>query len=519
MLTAAFLIGIYSYLLLLLGLFGWLAFLPVFITSLLFGALFLSLIFKQRSGIILLFRSATTSLEKALIAVFIALGAVNLTGALGPELAFDALWYHLTIPKLFVERQTVYFITDPLFYYSLMPKLTEMLYAVSLILWDERGAKLIHFGFGLLTVIATYKLSRLYLQRKYSLLVALIFYANPVVSWLSITAYSDLSRAFFETLSLYYFLIYSKKKLLKPLILSSLMLGFAICTKLISLGTIPIFLFLILLLEKAKKNLALRRALLYLTLNVSVALPWFVIAFFHTGNPFYPLFSHLGLRGSYELFFPTTFIKVLIDTFLFAPDPILPFYLIVLPIAIIKVKSLIKKYKLILIYSVASYLVWYFTSQSGGSRFLTSYLPAYTLLCVLALFQLRNKFIQNVTFVIIIALALITLLYRGIANFKYLPFILGFESKETFLMKELNFSFGDFYDEGGKIKKIVKNDAVLLINMHNLYYVDFPFVLSEKDKRWSGKYILIQDGVLPDKFKKAKAIYTNARTKATLYKL
>ncbi len=28
---------------------------------------------------------------------------INLIGALGPELGFDALWYHLTIPKIYFE--------------------------------------------------------------------------------------------------------------------------------------------------------------------------------------------------------------------------------------------------------------------------------------------------------------------------------------------------------------------------------------------------------------------------------
>ena len=61
------------------------------------------------------------------ILIFI-LCLVNLVGALGPETAFDALWYHITLPKIYLQHKELLFIPGGLLYYSAMPQLGEMLY-------------------------------------------------------------------------------------------------------------------------------------------------------------------------------------------------------------------------------------------------------------------------------------------------------------------------------------------------------------------------------------------------------
>ena len=85
-------------------------------------------------------------------------------------------------------------------------------------------------------------------------------------------------------------------------------------------------------------------------------------------------------------------------------------------------------------------------------------------------------------------------------------------------MKHLNFDFGDFFDENSDISNIVGNNTVLLVNMHNLFYVDFPFTLAEWGSS-SFKYVLVQQAILPSQYKKATQIYKNDMTHVTLYKL
>ena len=122
---------------------------------------------------------------------------------------------------------------------------------------------------------------------------------------------------------------------------------------------------------------------------------------------------------------------------------------------------------------------------------------------------------------LIIFSALITMFYRSVANAKYIPVILGRETKEKFLTDHLNFSFGDFYDTDGYFQKnITLNNTVLLYGFHNLYYVDFPFI----DSSWVKKgdrfdYIAVQNGEIPKRFSYWNLVYYNPKTNVRLYSL
>lgn len=519
MLTIGVIIGIYSYLIFLLGVAGWIYIVPVILLTVITMLVFAFYILKKRSYFFAITRQQFSLYEKILFVVFVSALLINLVGVLGPELAFDALWYHLPIPKLFIENHSIYFIKDSLFYYSLMPKLTEMLYIPSLLMWSEQGAKLTHFVFGVFTTIVVFRILRLFLSRSFSLLGALIFYSSPVVSWLSITAYSDLSRSFYETLALYYFLLFTKKNQSKNLLWSAIMMGFAICTKVVSIGTIPVYVLMILLCSKLSMVKRITFSGMYVLTAILLAAPWLAYSYFHTGNPFYPLFTHLTLRNfTPDLLSPVTLIKTLIETLLFAPDPLHPFYVMCIPFIFLALGFLFKKNKLILVYTVTSFLVWYFTTQSGGTRFLTSYLPVYTAIGLVAIQQVKDKFVEKLTLLVIFVICVVSISYRGVANMRYVPFLFGFESKQEFLLNQLNFSFGDFYDEDQKIKEIVGGSRVLLVNMHNLFYVDFEFTLDRGDPA-GYEYVLVQRASLPEKFKKASKVYENDKTGVILYKL
>jgi len=123
---------------------------------------------------------------------------------------------------------------------------------------------------------------------------------------------------------------------------------------------------------------------------------------------------------------------------------------------------------------------------------------------------------------LVIVIAMITIAYRGLANAKYLPVILGKETEQHFLMTNLNFNFGDFYDEDGVIKKIVEDTPVLIMGGHNLFYADFRFVhettLKSAEEAHQFPYILTLDTELPDQFSTYRLVYENLTTKAKLFK-
>ena len=487
-----------------MGIFGQLNYLNIFSISLIALFLFVRLIIKKFPSNKKIASFIKDKQNFAVLICLLSFSVVNLVGALGPETAFDATWYHLTIPKLFAEKGSVYFIEGNLFYYSLMPKLTEMLYLSSLVLSNEILAKLIHFLFGILTTIVTYKISRLYLNKIYSLLAALIFYSNLVVAWLSITAFADLSRAFYESLSLLSFLIYAKNRKLVYLILGSILFGFALSTKLLALLSVPIFVLLILLI-----------------ISFVTASPWYIFSYIHTKNPIFPVFSKLQAENfDLSLFNPGLFATNLAKFFIISSDPVSPIYLIMLPLLLMGLRNTFRKYRELSLYVAFSLSVLAVTPHSGGGRFIVQFLPAYSVLVSLLIFNLKAEVVKKLIIFTVLFIFLLNVSYRVLANAKYIDVIFGNTTKEKFLMENLNFSFGDFYDEGGNIKKIVGDNLVLVMGIHNLYYIDFNYTLDEWNNRNSDViFILIQGGVLPNNYRHSVFVYENKKTDVKLYRI
>jgi hypothetical protein len=84
------------------------------------------------------------------------------------------------------------------------------------------------------------------------------------------------------------------------------------------------------------------------------------------------------------------------------------------------------------------------------------------------------------------------------------------------LCQNLKFHFGDFYDCDGYFKKNIRpTDKVLIYDIHNLYYVNFPF----DHESWAGPrenytHILVGgDGPVFD----LPLIYQNPLTGVKLY--
>lgn len=390
MFTLAIIVGIYSYILMGLGLAGWLYPQAVFLVTLVFFGtsplLFPSPKFSQARG----FAVGEGTKRRGIIwwglfSLIVVQALVNLEGAMGPERGFDALWYHLPIPKIWLEAHRIFFMGGNL-YYSAMPKLIDMLYV-----WGEMPAKITHLVFGLLSLAMTYKLARKWLDEKWALLAAVIFYSNLVVGWQSITAYIDLGRTFFEVLAFY---LLVEKRIYK----SAIVLGLAMATKTIALGSLGI-LGILIWLERTR-SLLVR----YVLIAALVAAPWYVFALVNTGNPVYPIFS------GYKLEWDWTF------NLLRLADPINPIYVIILPFVTWSFGHLWKKYKLLLGYCGLSFIVWYLTPRTGGGRFLLPYLPVWSVLAAVVTKQTRDKATKRFLIAIIVVLAGVSIGYRGVAN-------------------------------------------------------------------------------------------------------
>ena len=523
MFEVAILIGLYSYVIFFLGFFGLLYKQNVALITLLYILIITFFYYKKIN--LRLNLSSLDKISKIIIALLSFQILINLVGVLGPEISFDSLWYHLTLPKLYLLNHSIFHIPGILLYYSDMPKLTEMLYISALSVGNETLAKLIHFSFSILILFAIYKISIKYVSKNFALLAVLIFYSNLVVGWESITAYVDLSRTFFELLAFWGFLKWLETKNIKWILVLGLMMGFAISAKLVSIESIAIYLllFIISYFVKYKNKVEIIKMFgLFFSVSVVTALPWFMFSYIQTGNPIYPYFS-LPVDSGNFLTFPNL-LNLLKDAYVFflnLNDPISPVYLIFLPIILITYKRFTSKEKFFSFYVLFSILIWYLTQEQRGGRFIMPYLPVFSILCVIAFYKLKNVGLRKYLLFIVIFISIISIGYRGISNAKFLSVILGKETKSQFLSSHLNFSFGDFYDSDNYFKNHIEpTDKVLLFGFHNLYYVDFPY----EDSSWIKKgdefnYVAVQNSNLPTKFSNWKLIYYNNLTKVKLYSL
>ena len=460
------LIGVYSWIIFFLGISG------VLTSGLALSVFFLliaSLFFVIKRNIPMF--SKPEGVSRIIFAALLLMAVVNFIGALGPELGFDALWYHLTLPKIWLSEHVIRFLPGSVFRYSVMPKLTETLYAASVALGSAIPAKLIHFTFGLLTLVPLYQISRRYLSRALSALVLLVFYSNLVVGWQSITAYVDLARTFFEILAFRFFL---EEKYTK----SAVVLGLAVSTKMIALFSLPIFILLMLI-----RKVSFKKLLTFVFVSLIFPAPWLIHAFIATGNPLYPVFS-----PAYENI-PFSFNPVnLWSLFTSSPDPVSPLYIILFPLLFFIGKNFWSRgVRLIFFYCLFSLIFWLVLPATGGSRFILPYLPVFSLAAIIIFNNIRDKFIRKIIVAVIIISYVSSLGYRAAANFKYLPVITRTQSVQDFLTKHLDFSSGNFSDTDGFLSENISSGKTVLVSgINNLFYADFKFI---HEQYYSGEKI------------------------------
>jgi hypothetical protein len=527
-------IGIYSYVIFFLGIFSLLTKSNIQIITILW--LLVVLIIENKKVYEFLHKRnkfhlkliTENRINYLLCSIVIIQAIINLIGALGPELAFDSLWYHLTLPKLYLLHHSLYEIRSNLLYYGDMPKLGEMLYIGALSWGSEILAKVFHFVFGILNSLVLYKFSRKFFNQNISLLITCIFYANLVVDWESITAYIDLIRTFLEFLALLGLLNWYETQKNKWLVVSGIMIGLAMTTKVLAVGSFFILLALIVSINiKNKKSMRelIKGSLLYSFFSFIIPLPWFIYSFIYTGNAVYPFFTK-----TYEVTAnPPDLLKIIPDfwsLFIHSSDPISPLYILFLPLLFVFYAKLKQEIKIIIWYCGLSLILWYFTPRTGGGRFILPYLPAFSFVCGAIYSETLKRtrkewhYISKILFFSILFVSLVSICYRGIANKKYIPVILGQETKQEFLSNNLNFHFGDFYDVDGDFADHIKpTDTVLLYGFHNLYYVNFPFI----DYTWVKKgdkfnFIATQNMKIPKKYANWQLIYSNDKTMVQLFK-
>ena len=383
-------------------------------------------------------------LDKVFFGFIILQALVNLVGALGPELGFDALWYHLTEAKLFLARGSIAPIPGNLLYWSGLPRLGEIIYLFV-------PGKLVHWAFGLLAAYFVYRLG--------GMVSALLWYSTLLVGWLSTSAYVDLM----VTACLLGAVVYRRGKRVLWLVLA---------------GAVK--------LQALVYNLAIT----LVPWAVLGYLPFMLINWYSTGNPVYPFGAGLGVEQDWLFngwaYWLSRPLRLFFDP-VYRVGPILLLLWLIRP-----------RFSRLLLFS---FLIWFLMPGTDFGRFA---LFPLALLAASVRFQPKPILVLLVIFQAVVGIG-----GRAAANAKYL-------NREDFLCRNLKFEFGDFYDCDGWFKANLKStDKVLIYNIHNLYYVDFPY----DHESWqdpAGGYTHILVGAGGPEFD-LPLIYENSQTRVKLY--
>ena len=388
-------------------------------------------------------------INKVFLGLLIVQALVNLVGALGPELGFDALWYHLTEAKLFLSRGSIAPIPGNLLYWSGLPRLGELIYMFL-------PGKLVHWAFGLLGAYFVFRLG--------GMAASLLWYSTLLVGWLSTSAYVDLVVTAF----LLGAVLYKQKARIVFLILAG-----------------------------ASKIYALVYGLAVTLVPWAVLgyLPFMLINWQVTGNPVYPFGSGFGMESegwsNGFWFWLSRPLRLFFDP-AFRVGP-----LILIVFLISRKKLRITNYGLPI-----TFLIWFLMPGTDFGRF--ALLP---LALIAASVSVKSKLAIG----LVLLQAILGISGRAWANLKYLE-----PDRTKFLCEHLKFNFGDFYDcDGWFMANIKPTDKVLIYDIHNLYYVNFPFDHeSWKNPATRYTHILVGEGGpvfdLP-------LIYQNPLTRVRLY--
>jgi len=223
-----------------------------------------------------------------LLLVFLSL-SFALVGALAPETEYDALWYHLNLPRLWLDAGRPVDVVQE--YPSLYPMTWELVYGAGLAMGGAIAAKLLHFSC-LLILAATVAMAwRLYAPSCSPWVAVGLLVTAPTVLWEATTAYDDLAIAMFASAACYTLARFAWTGHSSWLTASAIEFGLAASTKHLGLVALTAAL-AVLVWDCRQRQVAFRsvaRSVITLgTVAIALPLPWYVRAWYGSGNPFFP---------------------------------------------------------------------------------------------------------------------------------------------------------------------------------------------------------------------------------------
>ena len=200
--------------------------------------------------------------------------AVSFVAAIAPETEYDALWYHLELPRQWlIAGRPVDNVTE---YVSLYPLGFDLVFGIALAFGSDSAARLIHWACLVFSTLLLLRAARTVAEPETGWLAAAVFAAVPTVMWEATTAYVDLALATYVLAGVVALLEWIDRREEHWLRVAGVMLGFACAIKHLGLVALAATVLVIVISQ--------RRKLLPKTLE---ALRWLILVPLLMGGPWY----------------------------------------------------------------------------------------------------------------------------------------------------------------------------------------------------------------------------------------
>lgn len=398
---------------------------------------------------------------------------------ISPEVGADALDYHTSYPRLYIKNHSMMLPPIGTEGFITVPQLGEMPYVITEFFGMREASRFLHFLFYLcvMMVLCYYGFTKS--KFKYA---PLIFATSPIVLHIAPSGYGDLPVTFLFLLTSH-LLIFEKTFNRKVIILSGVLFGGMLASKVWALAYIPIFVVYILVKGLSeKKHILFKYVLFFLFVSFFVSMVWYIRSYLLTGNPLY--YNNQILTSTIErvnrnyfsdirvslLNFPSKFNMWLFIDY----SPLFIISLIPLLIRLIKKTRKISFSDYGLFAFIASTIFIVFPAYLFDPRYL---LPLYCLFC-LGLSSGLNELINSHYICKYIFYVVLTLIvgYYSINSIILALYGFGWESTDNYLTRYHTSITASYYNFDHKFSKLInKKETVATYGIAMYYYADFNY--------------------------------------------
>ncbi|MCB0162659.1 MAG: glycosyltransferase family 39 protein [Anaerolineae bacterium] len=389
--------------------------------------------------------------QKMLLVTMSLILILTMLQSLSPPIDPDGLIDHLQAPRIFLQAERIY--PTPDFVFGNFPFTIELLFASGMVFGTDTFAKLIHLTFAVLLVLGTFALGRRYLSSNGAWVAAAILVGMPIFPIWAGLAYIDMGWTLYEFLGVYAILLWADRNQQRWVILSGVMIGFALGSKYLAFaGAGAIGLWVLWQARLKGWRTLFGSAALFGGIALVVASPWFIKNWWWFDNPVYPYFfgnkaiSGIPTYGSFRwwdylmlpwyLYFERQRFVGAYGSIEF-PSLLFPFILLLPWVGRFKIVPWLA------VLTLLRYIFWALIFH-GRFRYMLPVLPNLSLLASAAIVGLAAYPIWQRAALILAkgligGMLAITLIYSVLFFFDVQPLavVLGIESKESFLQREL----------------------------------------------------------------------------------